>query len=99
MDEIQPVFIEDEIARAFAADLEIEAAAYRALANNGELPRDRFSLNVENRWITLYGIVSTDRERRLAEQAVRSVHGIRGLTNRTILRRPPANDVRWSASV
>ena len=43
--------------------------------------RDPIKVRVESGWITLGGSVSRDFQRRDAETALRSLKGVRGLTN------------------
>jgi osmotically-inducible protein OsmY len=62
-------------------DAAIAAAAAGAVAAASYLPADAVNLQVESGWITLSGSVPWDFQRRNVETAVRSIGGVRGLTN------------------
>lgn len=63
------------------SDPEIAGAAADALRLNTLVPSDRITPEVEDGWIRLAGHVDHDYERRAAEQAVRYLSGVRGVSN------------------
>lgn len=62
-------------------DTELATEAAEALRRNTLVPDDRIKVKVVNGWITLTGEVGYEFERRAAEQAVRFLPGVRGVTN------------------
>ena len=62
-------------------DADIAAAAVRALAWNSALPADRIKVTVSKGWITLEGDVEWQYQRQEAENAVRRLWGVRGVSN------------------
>jgi osmotically-inducible protein OsmY len=62
-------------------DTDIATAAAQALRNNTFVPADHVKAIVVNGWITLKGEVAYEFERRAAEQAVRLLPGVRGVSN------------------
>jgi osmotically-inducible protein OsmY len=62
-------------------DADIAAAAVRALAWNSSLPADRIKVTVSKSWITLEGDVEWQYQRQEAENAVRRLWGVRGVSN------------------
>jgi osmotically-inducible protein OsmY len=62
-------------------DADIAAAAARALAWNSSLPADRIKVTVSKGWITLEGDVEWQYQRQEAENAVRRLWGVRGVSN------------------
>jgi len=77
-----------------SADADIAGAAVNTLAWNAQVPRDSIRVEVEDGWITLTGEVEHDYQRRAAECALRSLRGIRGVTNlATVRRRSGPKDV------
>jgi osmotically-inducible protein OsmY len=62
-------------------DTDIATAAAEALRNNTFVPADQVKAIVVNGWITLKGEVAYEFERRAAEQAVRLLPGVRGVSN------------------
>ena len=62
-------------------DADIAAAAVRALAWNAALPADRIKVTVSKGWITLEGDVEWQYQRQEAENAVRRLWGVRGVSN------------------
>ena len=62
-------------------DADIAAAAVRALAWNSSLPADRIKVTVSKGWITLEGDVEWQYQRQEAENAVRRLWGVRGVSN------------------
>jgi osmotically-inducible protein OsmY len=62
-------------------DQDIAAAAVRALDWDASVPADRVRATVRSGWVTLEGTVDWQYQRRAAERAVRSLTGVRGVTN------------------
>jgi len=63
------------------SDTDIAKAAADSLKWNVVVPDDRISVRVEKGWVTLSGEVTWDFQRREAERAVRSLQGVRGITD------------------
>ncbi|MDP3251821.1 MAG: BON domain-containing protein [Hydrogenophaga sp.] len=64
------------------SDADIAQAIESAFSWHTLIPGDRILVKVEQGWVTLSGAVNWDYQRRLAEQTVRPVMGVRGVTNR-----------------
>jgi osmotically-inducible protein OsmY len=62
-------------------DSEIAAAAVRALEWDALVPIEHIDVTVANSWVTLRGEVEWEFQRRAAEEAVRKLNGVRGVTN------------------
>lgn len=62
-------------------DTAIAEAATRALRWNVMIPADKIKVKVTKGWVTLSGEVSWEYQRRAAEQAVRNLSGVRGISN------------------
>ncbi len=62
-------------------DQDIAAAAVRALEWDASVPEDRVRVTVRSGWVTLEGSVDWQYQRRAAERAMRSLTGVRGVTN------------------
>ena len=76
-------------------DPEIARAAVDALTWNISVPRDRVQVRVEDGWVTLEGDVDYYYQREAAERAVRSLPGVKGITNRlTVKAHPTPADVK-----
>ncbi|MBE1492683.1 BON domain-containing protein [Plantactinospora soyae] len=75
-------------------DPEIAAAADRALEWDAFVPVAALDVTVSNGWVVLRGEVEWEYQRRAAEQAVRRLSGVRGLTNGISVqpREEPASD-------
>jgi osmotically-inducible protein OsmY len=63
------------------SDTEIAAAALNALDWEITLPKDAITVKVENGWLTLEGQVSWQFLKTNAEQAVRNLTGVIGISN------------------
>jgi osmotically-inducible protein OsmY len=63
------------------SDTDIAKAAADALKWNVVVPDDRVKVTVEKGWVTLTGELPWDYQRRAAERAVRSLRGVRGITD------------------
>ncbi len=76
-------------------DPEIARAATDSLLWNITVPSDRVKVRVEKGWVTLEGDVDWYYQREAAERAVRSITGVKGVTNLVIVRsRPAPSDVK-----
>lgn len=62
-------------------DPEIARAAVHALEWNASVPKDRIRVMVENGWVTLDGDVDFYFQREAAERAVRTLWGVKGVSN------------------
>jgi osmotically-inducible protein OsmY len=62
-------------------DPDIARAAIDALKWNIAVPADRIRIKVDKGWVTLEGDVDWDYQREAAERAVRSLTGVKGVTN------------------
>lgn len=62
-------------------DIEIGEVAESELASNVCIPQDQIKITVEKGWIILEGQVDRCFEKEAAESAVRSVTGVRGVSN------------------
>jgi osmotically-inducible protein OsmY len=69
------------LASAERTDEDIAAAAVRALEWDALLPADKIKVTVSKGWITLDGEVEWQFQREEAERSVRSITGVRGVTN------------------
>ena len=63
-------------------DEDIARAAAHALEWHTLVPHDRVTAIVEDAWITLDGVVERRYQKRIAEEAVHHLTGVRGITNR-----------------
>jgi VCBS repeat-containing protein len=76
-------------------DPEIARAAVDALKWNVSVPRDGVRVKVEHGWVTLEGEVEWHYQRDAAERAVRSLTGVKGVTNLlTVHAQPTTSDVK-----
>jgi osmotically-inducible protein OsmY len=76
-------------------DPEIARAAIDALEWNVSVPADRIKVKVEKGWVTLEGEVDWSFQKEAAERTVRSLTGVRGVTNLiAVAARPAAQDVK-----
>jgi osmotically-inducible protein OsmY len=62
-------------------DVDIAAAATRALEWDAFVPLENIQVTVSKGWVTLQGEVEWEYQRRAAERAVRRLTGVRGVTN------------------
>jgi osmotically-inducible protein OsmY len=67
-------------------DADIAAAAARELEWNDFVPAEKIKVTVSKGWITLEGEVVWEFQRRAAEQAVRRLSGVRGVSNLITIR-------------
>lgn len=70
-------------------DVEIAKAAVNALQWNSLVPRDAIRVHVSDGWVRLEGTVDAHFQRAAAEEAVRTLVGVLGVSNLVTLR-PPA---------
>ena len=73
------------------SDEDLAAAAIDRLAWDVSVPRGAIQVTVERGWITLTGEVDRHYQREAAEQDVRRLIGVRGLSNQTTIIKPPAD--------
>lgn len=71
-------------------DLEIRVAILEALAHSRELGGKNIDVKVDNRTVTLSGMVETPAQRNGAEQIARAVDGVAGVTNNLGVSNPQA---------
>jgi osmotically-inducible protein OsmY len=71
-------------------DPDIARAAVDALRWNIAVPHDRIKVKVEKGWVTLEGDVDWNFQREAAARAVRSLVGVRGVTNLIAVKAQPA---------
>jgi osmotically-inducible protein OsmY len=77
------------------ADPELARAAVEALRWNVAIPAERIKVKVEKGWITLEGDVDWNYQREAAARAIRSIVGVRGVTNLvTVKAAPSPSDVK-----
>jgi osmotically-inducible protein OsmY len=77
------------------SDTDITKAVLRAIRWHTQLPANDIKAKVDDGWVTLEGTVNWNYQRIRAEQAVRYLTGVRGVSNRLKVRsRPLPGDVR-----
>jgi osmotically-inducible protein OsmY len=69
-------------------DAEIAAAALHALEWDANVPLERVKVAVADGWVTLTGDVDWQYQKQDAEQAVRRLTGVRGITNLITVKSP-----------
>ncbi len=67
-------------------DADIAHSAVNALNWNFSIPKDRVKVTVTKGWVTLDGEVEWQYQKRAAEDAVRYLRGVRGISNQMIVR-------------
>jgi osmotically-inducible protein OsmY len=77
-------------------DTDIAESALNALAWNIEVLRDHAKVKVENSWVTLTGQVDWYHQKMAAENAVRHLMGVKGVTNSITLK---PRDVATAAEI
>ena len=76
-------------------DPDIARAAVDALKWNIAVPADRIQVKVDKGWLTLEGDVDWHFQREAAERSVRSLTGVKGVTNLiTVRARPTPQDIK-----
>ena len=68
------------------SDSDIAQAIETAFSWHTLIPSDRIQVKVEQGWVTLTGEVNWDYQRRVAEQTVRPITGVRDVTNSITLK-------------
>jgi osmotically-inducible protein OsmY len=68
------------------ADSEIGAAAADAIKWTAMLPEDAVEITVRDGWLRLEGAVGGWRQKSAAEEAVRNLAGLKGVTNRVLIK-------------
>ena len=63
------------------SDTDVAHAVLNAFTWNVAVPEDKIQVDVEDGWVTLRGQVQWDFQRRAAEGSVRSLTGVRGVSN------------------
>lgn len=77
------------------SDTDIAKAARRAIEWHTQLPAETIKVKVDDGWVALEGTVNWNYQRTRAEQAVRYLAGVRGVTNQLRVKtRPMPGDVR-----
>jgi osmotically-inducible protein OsmY len=71
-------------------DTEIARAAIAALKWNTVVPAERVTVTVANGWVTLNGMLDFYYQTAAAEKAVRSLTGVKGVSNNILLKALPA---------
>jgi len=69
----------------YASDAQIERTACEALRWDFELPPGRIAVHVSRGWVTLEGSVDWHYQRIAAEDQMRGLAGVRGVTNAIML--------------
>ncbi len=67
-------------------DIDIARSAVNALDWNVAVPKDSAKLSVTKGWVTLDGDVEWYFQKRAAEEAVRNLSGVRGVTNKMVVK-------------
>ncbi|WP_034295945.1 BON domain-containing protein [Herbaspirillum sp. RV1423] len=68
------------------SDLEIAEAALHAIATHGSLPKKGIKVTVTDGWITLDGEVEWRFQHDWAENSVRPLFGVKGITNKIVVK-------------
>lgn len=71
---------------AVRSDAEIAQSVLAALQVNISIPHERIQVTVEDGWVTLDGEVVWNYMRQTAENAIRHTMGVKGVTNRLIIK-------------
>lgn len=74
------------------SDTDIAKAAVRAIEWHAEIPAEDIHIRVDDGWVTLEGTVPEHYQRDRAEEIVRPLMGVRGVTNHLELEFQPAPD-------
>lgn len=77
------------------SDEDIAAAVVDALRANTQIPVDRIKVSVSKGWVTLEGEVEWKYQKDTAEEAIRHLAGLKGVSNRIIIKpHLPPEDLR-----
>ncbi|WP_338034045.1 BON domain-containing protein [Lichenicola cladoniae] len=68
------------------SDGEIAAAAIERLSWNVSVPKDSVKVTVANGWVTLTGVVDWWFQKEAAEQDIRPLHGVIGVSNQATIK-------------
>jgi osmotically-inducible protein OsmY len=68
------------------SDPEIARNAVTALETHSSVPEDRIKVTVKNRWVTLDGDVEWQYQKASAENAVKNLNGVKGVTNQIVIK-------------
>lgn len=95
---VRAVANEIDVRLSFAdtrTDEEVAIASLAALESNALVPHERIKALVSNGWVTLEGTVEWQFQKTAAEQAIRTLIGVTGITNAlTLAPVTSANDVK-----
>jgi osmotically-inducible protein OsmY len=80
-------------------DTEIAHSAVNALSWNTEVPADRLKVVVEGAWVTLSGEVDYQFQKTAADEVVRRLTGVTGMSSAVTVTHPRAAAVEMSASI
>ena len=72
-------------ATAERTDTDIARSAATAIDWSASLPKDRIKVGVSKGWVTLDGDVDWQYQKRVAEDAVRDLTGVRGVTDKIVV--------------
>jgi osmotically-inducible protein OsmY len=67
-------------------DTEIANEVLNAFKVNWEVPNDRITVNVENGWVTLEGVLERNFQKEVAKHAVEHLAGVKAVTNNITIR-------------
>lgn len=77
------------------SDTDITKAALHAIEWHTQLPAEKIKVKVDDGWLTLEGTVDWNYQRTRAEETVRHLMGVQGVSNQlTVKSRPMPGDVR-----
>lgn len=80
------------------SDTEIAQAAVNALRWHSLVPEDKIKVEVEDGWIALSGTVDWHYQSRSAEHSLRTLVGVRGITNDIVVK-PHVNSTNVAAAI
>jgi len=81
------------------SDTDIARSAVSALQWHVDVPDTKLTVKVADGWITLSGDVDWQYEQASAEDAVRSLTGVKGVINNTVVRQPKASAFEVSRKI
>jgi osmotically-inducible protein OsmY len=70
------------------SDTDIAHSAITAFKWNIEIPDDRLTLKVQDGWVTVHGNVDWQYQKSAAENAIRYLIGVKGVTNLAVVQQP-----------
>lgn len=68
------------------SDFDIAESALAGLTNNVSIPKDKIQLTVDKGWVTLDGTVEWRHQRLNAENTVKFLRGVKGITNNIVVK-------------